>query len=346
MLIGHPGTWQQFQFRPDNKGLNVMEMKSKYLHEQYLFEAQMLNLQQMQQQNMFMNGTGGGGPLPSSEPPTPTYTTALQLTFNDTLENVSIAYIYDVTSATAWNDSGRFAFNGSNSNFGTVEIVDDFNIILKGNEEGLAVTIDTFSGDTYLTLIEDLNANCITEIQDGAFADTVLERAVLDNMTIIGTSAFARCASLTSVRFSNLTTIPNGDSFTQGVFTECSLDSDNLGVMFPALVTVGDFAFYRTSVPNITSSTITSIGFRAFLQSVSLVSIELTSAVTFGLQAFEGCSLLDTIILPTDCTFPAGTTVFQDVSSVGGETATVSANNAANSNITYLDNTLGWTINP
>jgi hypothetical protein len=38
-----------------------MEIKSKYLHEQYLFEAQMLNLQQMQQQNLFMNGIGGGG---------------------------------------------------------------------------------------------------------------------------------------------------------------------------------------------------------------------------------------------------------------------------------------------
>ena len=47
MIIGHPGTWQQFQFRPDNKGLNVMEMKSKYLHEQYLFEAQMNTLNQM-----------------------------------------------------------------------------------------------------------------------------------------------------------------------------------------------------------------------------------------------------------------------------------------------------------
>ena len=33
MIIGHPGTWQQFQFRPDNRDLNVMEMKSKYIHE-------------------------------------------------------------------------------------------------------------------------------------------------------------------------------------------------------------------------------------------------------------------------------------------------------------------------
>ena len=49
MLIGHPGSWQQFQYRSDNKGLSVMEMKSKYLHEQYLFENELFNLQQHQQ---------------------------------------------------------------------------------------------------------------------------------------------------------------------------------------------------------------------------------------------------------------------------------------------------------
>ena len=50
MLIDHPGSWQQFQYRPDKKNLSVMEMKSKYLHEQYLFEAQMNTLNQIHQQ--------------------------------------------------------------------------------------------------------------------------------------------------------------------------------------------------------------------------------------------------------------------------------------------------------
>jgi hypothetical protein len=59
MLLNHPGSWQQFQYRSDNKGLSVMEMKSKYLHEQYLFENELFNLQQ-HQQNLFMNGVGGG----------------------------------------------------------------------------------------------------------------------------------------------------------------------------------------------------------------------------------------------------------------------------------------------
>jgi hypothetical protein len=60
MLIDHPGSWQQFQHRSNNKGLSVMEMKSKYLHEQFLFEAQIENLNRIYQQNLFMNGGGGG----------------------------------------------------------------------------------------------------------------------------------------------------------------------------------------------------------------------------------------------------------------------------------------------
>jgi hypothetical protein len=35
-----------------------MELKSKYINEQYLFEAQMAQIQQ--QHNAFMNGSGGG----------------------------------------------------------------------------------------------------------------------------------------------------------------------------------------------------------------------------------------------------------------------------------------------
>jgi hypothetical protein len=58
MIIGHPGPWQLYSLRSDNRGLSVMEIKSKYLHEQYLFESQVLN--QIHQQNIFMNGGGGG----------------------------------------------------------------------------------------------------------------------------------------------------------------------------------------------------------------------------------------------------------------------------------------------
>jgi len=67
MLIDHPGSWQQFQYRPDNKNLSVMEMKSKYLHEQYIFEAQVMS--QMQEQQNWLNGASGFSVDSESTPP-------------------------------------------------------------------------------------------------------------------------------------------------------------------------------------------------------------------------------------------------------------------------------------
>jgi hypothetical protein len=342
MLLNHPGHWQQFQLRPDNRGLSVMEMKSKYLHEQYLFEAQMITLNQMHQQNAFMNG-GGGGPASTPEPtPEPTYTTSLQLVFNDTLENMTSNYGFDVTSAAAWNESGKFTFNDNPSNFETVEIVDNYTINLKGNEEGISVIDDTFSGDAYLTYIEDINANCISEVKSGAFFQAgLLERAVLDNVTTIGLGAFGECQSLTSVRFGTLTTIPNGGSSEQGVFANSDLSGDDLGVMFPALERIGDFAFYNVSSLSLSSNTVASIGFRAFLLS-SLTSINLTNSVTFDQQAFEQ-SQLSTITLTENCTF-ADASVFTSVP-VGGDAFVIPADETDPA-IDYLKVTLGWSINP
>ena len=67
MIIDHPGPWQQYHLRFDNKGLSTMELKSKYINEQYLFEAQLAEAQY--QHNIFMNGGGGGPRSTSTTPP-------------------------------------------------------------------------------------------------------------------------------------------------------------------------------------------------------------------------------------------------------------------------------------
>jgi hypothetical protein len=58
-IVNHPGPWQHYVNRPDNKGLNIMEVKSKYLQEQLLFE-QYMSFQMQQQMLLSQNSSGGG----------------------------------------------------------------------------------------------------------------------------------------------------------------------------------------------------------------------------------------------------------------------------------------------
>ena len=80
MIIDHPGPWQQYHLRSDNRGLSTMELKSKYLNEQYLFEAQMAEIQY--QRNLYMNEGGKGGNF-SEDPPTPTSPDAFSNAFSN-----------------------------------------------------------------------------------------------------------------------------------------------------------------------------------------------------------------------------------------------------------------------
>lgn len=41
LTVNHPGPWHLFLNRPDNKGLHILEVKQKYLHEQLTYENQL-----------------------------------------------------------------------------------------------------------------------------------------------------------------------------------------------------------------------------------------------------------------------------------------------------------------
>ena len=57
-----------------------MELKSKYINEQYLFEAQMAEIQY--QRNLYMN-EGGKGPRLNENTPTPPSTSAFSNAFSN-----------------------------------------------------------------------------------------------------------------------------------------------------------------------------------------------------------------------------------------------------------------------
>lgn len=59
MIVGHPGQWQQFMTRSDNRGLSIMEMKQKYLKEQLMFE-QSMSFQIQQQAKLAQQAASGG----------------------------------------------------------------------------------------------------------------------------------------------------------------------------------------------------------------------------------------------------------------------------------------------
>lgn len=364
MIIGHPGTWQQFQFRPDNKGLNVMEMKSKYLHEQYLFEAQMLNLQQIQQQNMFMNGTGGGGPLPSSEPtpPPPAYTTELRLSFNSNLTAVQVDFSADPSLLATWN--ARFP----NANFETISIDQTTpsspTITLKGNAENVGQVYDrAFADKTTIASLTDVNANCIIETAGTeSFSNSSIVEVDLGAITTIDSVAFNQCTSLSTVLMPNLTTFVGAGTNLASAFYSCTslsvVDFSSLERIpnyvfwnctgltdltgFPSLSEVGQYSFAFSGLGDVTADRLTIINRYAFYRAQGIRSINLTTAdpILIDKNAFEKCFGLNSITTVGYCTLE-GTDTFLDVDTNG--TYDFQGGYIDNGlNIPYLTS-IGWT---
>lgn len=75
--------WHIYVKRPENKGLNIMEIKSKYLQEQLLVE-QYISFQQQQQMILSQNASGGGRASITED------STANQYVVNDYVENYFI----------------------------------------------------------------------------------------------------------------------------------------------------------------------------------------------------------------------------------------------------------------
>jgi hypothetical protein len=81
--VDHPGLWQYYVNRPDNKGLPLMEIKNKYMREQLLFEQYMSF--QIQQQMLLSQNASGGGRAKTAED-----STANEYVANDYVENYFI----------------------------------------------------------------------------------------------------------------------------------------------------------------------------------------------------------------------------------------------------------------
>jgi hypothetical protein len=344
MLLDHPGHWQQFQLRPDNRGLSIMEMKSKYLHEQFLFEAQAMS--QMQEQQSWLNGASGFS-VPESTPTPAPFTTEVVLTFNSSnwvtiADNLSIGALDNVST---WNVEIFNTVSSGIGQFQEVVLDDDANTAtLRGYvENDTSILPNIFIDNTDITSIVDNNENCIIELGNECFRNSTITSVSLNALTTIGTEAFYSCDILDEVLFGSLETIPDSTNGTGGgVFNSCPLLTTDFEKGLPRIVDIGEYAFYDIRTSDIIfPDTLTSLRYKAFT-TARMSSVTFNASVNFEDSVFDGCTALDTIDMQYDCTF-AGSNLFQGVA--GNGNATVVTADYSNSNIQYLEDTLGWTIN-
>ena len=160
---------------------------------------------------------------------------------------------------------------------------------------------------------------------DLAYNNAIKKIEIGDGITIIGSSAFNCCYSLSSI------TIPNGvTSIDQQAFGSCSSLSS---VTIPDSVTsIGQNAFtYCRSLSSITiPDGVTSIGTGAFQNCSALSSITIPDSVTnISQQAFQNCSSLSSITIPngvkfidnnvfSSCSSLLSITIPDSVTSIGG----------------------------
>jgi len=132
----------------------------------------------------------------------------------------------------------------------------------------------------------------------GRYVDLTIKRDLLSRQLLTTLSNFGSCKMLVSI------TIPNEiTSIGSGAFAQCT----NLtGVTIPNTVTsIGDYAFSDCkSLVGITiPRSVTSIGSRAFNGCTSLASITLPNTVTsIKSGAFNGCTSLKSVTLPNSVT--------------------------------------------
>jgi hypothetical protein len=163
-----------------------------------------------------------------------------------------------------------------------------------------SIGVDAFAYCTSLTNFSVDAANSVYSSVDGALFDkaqtTLLELpgggggsyAIPTGVTSVGDSAFAGCASLTSVTIPNSVNNIGVDAF-YGCSSLTSLTIPN------SVTSIGDGTFYNcSSLTNvIIPNSVTNIGGVAFFTCKSLMSVTIPNSVTsIGVDAFAYCTSL------------------------------------------------------
>ena len=204
-IVDHPGPWQYYVNRSDNKGLPLMEVKNKYMQEQLLYENYMSF--QMQQQLMMSNASAGGGPLPS---PTPSPSSGdLTLVFSS-FNTIDLFLPDGVDSLNDWNTQlvatgNPYTSISVDAETYTIYLSGGSNIVLKDNAfNGILENPYGFGYD----LLQIQDAGTITEVGDYSFYYCQnLTLVELLGATVVGDYAFANCTKLQYTYLPNVTSV-------------------------------------------------------------------------------------------------------------------------------------------
>lgn len=288
MLLNHPGTWQQFQFRPDNKGLSIMELKSKYLHEQYLFEAELFNLQQQHQQNVFMNGGGGGS---TSSPSGPILEAGAKIIFTaNSISDVNDDLGWNVESIEGWKTNAFETVSGEITYLTVVETAPQTFEVNIGGLSGLEVQVrnNAFQNSTSINLIGPTDAIGVEEIiiavGDFSFASSNITNFTSYKCIQVGEAAFILASLIRIIIGDNMSNIIlNSDTF-----KGCSV-LESISLIFSEINITGNSVFSDcTSIPDISQ-------FGGKITNMS------------GVNIFKGCNLLSSITVGSESgTFTGG----------------------------------------
>lgn len=223
---------------------------------------------------------------------------------------------------TQFNKVGAAIFNGlgstnltidaSNSNY--YKVTNNVLFSKDGTKLILALTNNTFSSGTYTV------PSSVREICDGAFSANRNLRTVnasAANLTRIGESAFAYCNNLTAVDLGNGKVAIGDRAF---------CEANNLrNIELNNAVSIGEFAFYNTSVTTAHFADNATIGYKAFSAGNStvtdtrwvsrLTNVYLGANNVIGAYAFADSAVI-TVSMPQDGGVVVGAYAFYDCESL------------------------------
>jgi hypothetical protein len=247
----HPGHWQHFILRNDNRGLTTEQMRQKYLKEQLLYENYISF--QMQQQWMMSNASAGGGSSPSSTPSPGSGDLTLVFSSFDTID----LFLPDgVDSLNDWNTQlvatgNPYTSISVDEPSYTIYLSGGSNIVLKDNAfNGILENPYGFGYD----LLQIQDNGTITEVGDYSFYYCQnLTLVELLGATVVGDYAFANCTKLQYTYLPNVTSVG-----IQGFIYAFNLATSPLTLYLPLCTSLGAAALngpIEIDLPNTITAT-------------------------------------------------------------------------------------------